>query len=676
MDPLRQLFEANRNAPRAYEVRAAKGGEAEILLYDAIGGFFGIDAGKFVKDLKGIDASTIHLRINSPGGDVFAARAIATAISEHPAKVIAHIDGLAASAASFLMLAADKIVASEGAFVMIHNPWALTIGDAADHQAQADLLSKISATMADSYASRADKSVAEAQGWMDAETWFTAAEAKDAGLVDEVIETTASKAAASALANWDLSAYRNAPVAAMATAAGAAPTHEVQGTAPVQTKEVQMDNPVTTGQTNAPDPNVIRAEERKRISEIHRSGKIGGVSADVIANAIENGTSAEEFHSIVFAEMEKASSKHDTRVGTPAATVTADVADKRRGNMVEAMLNRMNPASAVDEQNDFRMMSCLRMAEESLTRNGVSVRGKSPNEIAVLAMQQTSDFSSVLENVARKRLLARYQIAQPTYKLWSAPSTSPDFKTMTRPRLSEAPTFLKIAEGAQIQIGTMSDTKESYALVTAGRGISFTRQMLINDDLNAFNDLVSRFGDQAAIYENKTVYSILTANAALADTVALFYATTHINLGSGVIGNTALDAGFTAMGIQKGIDGVSILNITPKYLIVPKAKEATARAAVTAVGPSVKASDQNWFAGRLEVVADGVLDASSTVEWYLAADPGIYPGVEYCHLEGAQGPQLVRQENVNGILGVNLYAYLDFAAKAVDFRPLYKSSGS
>jgi hypothetical protein len=132
---------------------------------------------------------------------------------------------------------------------------------------------------------------------------------------------------------------------------------------------------------------------------------------------------------------------------------------------------------------------------------------------------------------------------------------------------------------------------------------------------------------------------------------------------------------FTAMGTQKGLDGLTVLNLRPQYLIVPMAKAATAQSVMTPVGPSVKITDQNWFAGRLTIVADGELDANSTSVWYGAADPSTAPGIEYSHLEGAEGPQIIRKENEGAILGVQLYAYLDFGAKAIDWRPLYKSTG-
>ena len=96
------------------------GDEATIYLYDEIS-YWGVNTETFVGELKGIAGGTIHLRVNSPGGDVFEARTMQTAMKQHPARVVAHIDGIAASAASFIAMAADEIEIAEGAFIMIHN---------------------------------------------------------------------------------------------------------------------------------------------------------------------------------------------------------------------------------------------------------------------------------------------------------------------------------------------------------------------------------------------------------------------------------------------------------------------------------------------------------------------------------------------------------------------------
>lgn len=418
-------------------------------------------------------------------------------------------------------------------------------------------------------------------------------------------------------------------------------------------------------------------EELARVTTINKTTAALNLPASFANKHIEARTSVDDFRKLAIDEQARRCLAFGGVDSTGARTqMLRDEADTRRELMSTAVLGMMSPKDRKeDSQNHFIGLSIFQIAQESVRLQYGLAGVPTKANVAQLAMQATADFTNVLENTARKQLQNRYQLANPTYRMWAKASTNPDFKTMSRPRLSEAPTFLGVPEGAQITLGTMSDSKESYGLATYGRGVSFTRQMLINDDLGAFNDLLGAFGGQAARLENKTVYAILTANAAMSDSVTLFH-NTHGNSGTGVIANTALDSMFTAMAVQKGLDGVSVLNLKPRFLITPAAKESTARAALMQIGPNVKASDQNWFAGRLEPVADAELDATSTVAWYAACDPAIAPGIEYAHLEGAEGPQFVRKDNESGILGIQFYAFIDFAAKAIDWRPLYYSTGA
>lgn len=211
---LNKLLADNRQAPvRRFEVVAKSADEAEIFLYDAIVSdeldaewMGGVAPQSFVKELRGITAGTIHLRINSPGGSVFAARAIETALREHPAKVIAHIDGVAASAATFVAMAADEVVMAPGALFMIHKAWAVAMGNADDLMESAALLEKVDGTLVKTYAARTKQDEAKISDWMAAETWFTADEAVEAGFADSIAGTEAKAA-------WDLSAYDHAPKA-------------------------------------------------------------------------------------------------------------------------------------------------------------------------------------------------------------------------------------------------------------------------------------------------------------------------------------------------------------------------------------------------------------------------------------------------------------------------------
>lgn len=167
-----------------YRITAAAD-RAEVFIYDFIDDF-GVNANDFVRDLRTVDASVIDLHINSGGGHVFDAVAIYSALRNHPARVDVFVDGIAASAASFIAQAGDTIAIEKPAKMMIHDAAGLVIGNAADMREFADLLDDLSDTIAGIYADRAGGTVAKWREAMRAETWYGAAEAVKAGLADRV----------------------------------------------------------------------------------------------------------------------------------------------------------------------------------------------------------------------------------------------------------------------------------------------------------------------------------------------------------------------------------------------------------------------------------------------------------------------------------------------------------
>lgn len=218
MRKLHNLFAANRGrgAPLAL-VRA--GAEVTIEVYDVIVAseadaqwLGGCPADMFCRELRSLTAAdTAHIRVNSPGGDVFAGVAMAQAVRECAATVIVHVDGYAASAASLIVAAAGDSVIAPGAMVMIHKAWTLAYGNADDLMETAGLLDKIDGEIAATYQAKAGGTAEEWLAAMAAETWYTGAEAVDAGLVNRIAET-----AAKPRNSFDLSIYAKAPAPAPA----------------------------------------------------------------------------------------------------------------------------------------------------------------------------------------------------------------------------------------------------------------------------------------------------------------------------------------------------------------------------------------------------------------------------------------------------------------------------
>lgn len=189
------LTYAAASLPETLSVVAAAGeSPAEILLYDEIG-MWGTSASDFAQALLQAGEGPLTLRINSPGGDVFDGYAIYNMLRARTAPVNVVVDGIAASAASFIAMAGSTITMGEPSMLMIHNCWGLCIGDRNAMLDMAATQEKIDGQIAAIYAAKAGKPAADMAAIMDAETWYTSTEAKEAGLCDVVASVPKPKAA-------------------------------------------------------------------------------------------------------------------------------------------------------------------------------------------------------------------------------------------------------------------------------------------------------------------------------------------------------------------------------------------------------------------------------------------------------------------------------------------------
>lgn len=157
----------------------------KLYVHGVIGGYDS-DASEFVQAVHGITADAIDLHINSPGGFVYDGVAMYEALKASPAAVNVHVDGLAASAASFLAQAGDSVSIAKAGRMMIHDAQGVGIGSPADMREYADLLDAVSNDIAGIYADRAGGKPAAWRSAMSATTWYSASEAVDAGLADRV----------------------------------------------------------------------------------------------------------------------------------------------------------------------------------------------------------------------------------------------------------------------------------------------------------------------------------------------------------------------------------------------------------------------------------------------------------------------------------------------------------
>lgn len=476
-------------------------------------------------------------------------------------------------------------------------------------------------------------------------------------------------------------ASNNSPKAAGAN--DAATLNQPENRSMPQENSGQATNNVTQPTGNeAADPVLA---ERTRIAEIlalcQRHAR-ESLATDLIAR----GSSVEQAREAILNAQVGADQSGQRNVG--AVQTVRDEMQVRMAGIEQVIMARIDSRVQIDDNGRrFRGMSLLEIGREFLEAHGQNVRGLDRLALATRMLNfrsggqmGTSDFSSLFANIANRRLRNTYEENPGTYTRWArrAPN-APDFKSMSVVQISGAPDLLKVNEAGEFTYGKLTDGAETYGLLTYGRIISLTRQAIINDDLRAFERLVTAFGSAAARLENRVVYSQLTGNPKMSDGVDLFHAS-HGNLLTGAASAlqfSALVSGRSAMRLQKGLSGEE-LNLAPSTLVVPSALEQTAYQLTSSNYVPAKATDVNEFraGGRtsLEPVVEPILDAVSSTGWYLLSNSSQIDTVEYCYLDGAEGP-VIESEMGFEVDGVNYKCRLDFAAKVVDHRGIINAKG-
>lgn len=434
----------------------------------------------------------------------------------------------------------------------------------------------------------------------------------------------------------------------------------------------------------APDADAIRSEERRRSADIMALCRRAGF-ADMADDLIACGVSIDEARSAVLDRLVEIDPAGRTVEPAPAQARGDGAAEiAYRDAITNALLHRHNPGAHALEAGSraFRGLTLLEMARHAIERRGGTTRGLSKMEVARAAFDQratgyhaTSDFPAILANVANATLRQAYAATPRSFGAWARRATITDFKPVQRTQLGGAPDLQRVLESGEFQYGTIGEGREVYALATYGRIVAITRQVLINDDLDAFTRLPASFGASAADLESDIVYAILMQNPAMGDGKTLFHAD-HGNQGTAsVISESALAAAYRAFGQQKGIED-RLISILPRWILTPPGpRSVEARKQVTATTPGSTA-EVNTFSGRLEVIEEPrLIPASGQDPWFLAADPARIDTIEYAYLDGQEG---VFTETRTGfeVDGLEIKARHDFAAKAIDWRGLYRNPGA
>jgi ATP-dependent protease ClpP protease subunit len=680
-----------------YQINALANDVLDLHIYGSIGGNLGWDEESvstqdLIKQLYNSKASRINLYLNSSGGSAVDGIAIYNALRRHSAQKLVIIDGWALSAASLIAMAGDTVQMPASTQLMIHNPWSMAVGDAATMRKEADVLERMKQSLVAVYQAKCGQPPDQISTWMDAETWFDAAAAVEAGLADQVLMAASSPANFRGIPHA-LSIY-HVPLSLQSRF-----TSVVEGKSYMPPETIVSD---PKGQTPAlitppiqADPEVseaqILAKDKSRRTEIkslfqpflQREGY-----RELYDSLVEDyGITPEVASRRLLAKLGEGAVPVYGAGGLPSSPhfsvdTVLDARDKFRTGIMNALLMKTGKLPQ-DGANPYRGMSLLDVARQCLNQLNINSKGWDKRQIVAQAITQgTSDFPVILENTLGKSLLEAYRIAPTTWQRWCKVINFTDFRPHKFYRSGSIGNLLPINELGEFHNLTISDgERESGTAGTKGGIINLSRQAIINDDLGVFTDLATQLGRTAARTVDADVYTLLTANSGagptMGDGTALFDAT-HANLaGTGtVITITSLDAARIAIRKQKDSSGNDYLDLIPAIWLGPVDISGLARVANEAQYDT-EVSQKFQVPNRVRGLFRDVVDTPrlTGTAWYIFADPLDSATIGVGFLDGVQEPFLDQEVGFQ-VDGIAWKVRLDYGVCGLGWRGAYKNPGA
>ena len=373
----------------------------------------------------------------------------------------------------------------------------------------------------------------------------------------------------------------------------------------------------------------------------------------------------------------------------------------------EAKLEKYFPAAQRSKAADnFRHATLFDMASEYVRSRGIQTLGLTRDQIAICAMfgpekagiraaaggaayHGSGSFSNLTLDAVNKSMMIGYQEVPAT---WRGPmkqgQSATDFKNIHRMQLGAIPNLPIWNDSVRPDMASMADGKATYAVECRSIGIDFGYKLIVNDDMSALTSTPMKLGDAAARTVNTVAWAQVTSNPTMRDAQALFLETPaglrfrkNFTTGTGAPSSTTLGTLKALMRLMRGentpegTESADILNLTPAYLVVPASLETTAEILInSAFDPASSGAGTFNPTRSLKLVVEPLLDAASTVAWYLFAEPTRVETVEVTFLAGQETPQ-VREVRDEHTLASTYYVLQSVAAKALDHRGIQKHKG-
>lgn len=682
---------------------------AEILLYGEVSEWWdSVNAKDTAKTLVAVGEDDVTIRVMSGGGDVFEGLSIYNSIKAHKGKTTVHVDGLAASIASYFIMAADEIVVHENSHIMIHNPWTFACGESGDLRKQADVMDKLRDTLVDGYHARTGLERDVIVEMMNAETWMSADEAVEQGFADRVekggdfedIENSVgakifnhfTKTPDEILAKFrgaaKMSVSKKNAVKRDSGSASRTAKNEIAPETEDEIDEAAAD--VATGVdevlTEAIDLAADEETDEATALEILEAVEAIGESVEVAKELMKEKASMNRVRHVLHARMAAKYKKVNAVKGSPGrANVGVESSEKRIEAMALAVAARGNTRIAA--RNEFSNLSLFDIARDCVSRGGGRIDNMSRDEIISRAIRPqasgithtTSDFPLIMETAFRTTVMREFAEIEQTYTEWTSEGSLPDFNAHMGVGVGAFSNLVEMKEGEEYTFGTFGEHGEKIQVATWGRMVGLSRQMIRNDQLAVFGKAPRLMAQAANRTVGKLISNVLIKNENLSDGKPLFHAD-HNNIITGAGSNLSyenLKLAEQKLMLQTTPEGAA-MGLRGAYLVVPVALMGLAELLVSeqlVIGGSGAFTQTNTLSGRFKVIADPNLDADSAIKWYLVANYNEVGTIERSYLDGEKAPFIDQREGWE-IDGIEFKVRQDIGANALDYRGMVRGAGT
>ncbi|WP_318463085.1 ClpP-like prohead protease/major capsid protein fusion protein [Photobacterium leiognathi] len=468
-------------------------------------GSYDIEAMDLIKALQSVGTQDAEFRIQSYGGSVYEGLAMYNAIKAHKGKTIGVVDGLVASISSYFLMACDEIQMPENAKLMIHDPSIGAWGGENEIQSALTQLKNAKQTIADAYAERCGKSLEDVLQAMEKETWFTASQALEFGLIDTVIDAVDLSNCLKSVSAADLQAkaFKHMPDDLL--------NQLVYPPATPEPLIIQQSDPMPKPIDNDALQNALKNENQRQstIRALCATHKMSDALRDEMLNDLE--CSAEDCSLKILQYLGSISvhGQEPNEEQIPTTLINTHIHVGNGNTIKDALQNALDARCGTEEiekDNPYRLKTLLDMAEITIGKDAKYCSNK--NDLVARAFN-SGDFADIITESVRTVMRDEAQVRAPLWRELANTENLPNFKETDLILINDAPDLMAVSEDGEYKAATIKGSGEKIQLASFGREIAFTRQAIINDEIALISKIPRKFMQSAYRLSDKLMFNAI-----------------------------------------------------------------------------------------------------------------------------------------------------------------------